>query len=134
MFNLNQKWLASLGCAMLATVSAFAQDSGPLIDLLVKKGIVNDQEAEELRADLVKDFAANSSAGKLNLSSSLTEFRISGDVRVRYEYRQGAHTATSTDNSDRSRFRYRLRPLFTGNLGSQWFYGFRIENGSGSRS
>lgn len=135
MVKLHTKWLALLGGAMLAAATAaFAQDSGPLIDLLVKKGLVSDQEAEELRAELVKDFAANSSAGKLNLSASLTEFRISGDVRVRYEYRQGTNTATAQDSSDRSRWRYRLRPLFTGSLGSQWFYGFRLENSTGSRS
>lgn len=135
MLKLPTQWLALLGGAMLSlATTAFAQDSGPLVDLLVKKGIVSDQEAEELRAELVKDFAANSSAGKLNLSASLSEFRISGDVRVRYEYRQGTNTASPQDSSDRSRWRYRLRPLFTGNLGSQWFYGFRIENGSGSRS
>jgi hypothetical protein len=127
------KWLALLGGAFLLAGSALAQDSGPLIDLLVKKGIVNDQEAEELRADLVKDFASNSPAGKLNLSSSLTEFRISGDIRVRYELRSGQDNTTG-DNVDRARWRYRLRPLFTGNLGSQWFYGFRFENSNGSRS
>ena len=36
-------WLALLGGALLVTVApAFAQDSGPLIDLLVKKGIVTE--------------------------------------------------------------------------------------------
>jgi polyhydroxyalkanoate synthesis regulator phasin len=135
MLKPHYKWLAlAVGTLLAVARPALAQDSGPLVDLLVKKGIVTDQEAEELRAELVKDFAANSSAGKLNLSSSLSEFRISGDVRVRYEYRQGSNTATPTDNSDRSRWRYRLRPLFTGSLGSQWFYGFRIENGTGNRS
>jgi hypothetical protein len=132
MLTLKSKWLSLLGSALLLAGTAFAQDSGPLVDLLLKKGIVTDQEAEELRADLVKDFAANSAAGKLNLSSSLTELRISGDVRVRYEDRSG-ETVTG-DHSDRSRFRYRLRPLITGNLGSQWFFGFRLENSNGSRS
>jgi polyhydroxyalkanoate synthesis regulator phasin len=132
MAKLSCKLLAFAGVLSLGAASLFAQDSGPLIDMLVKKGIVTDQEAEQLRADLVKDFAANSSAGKLNLSSSLTELRIAGDVRVRYEYRQGQ--APNGDNVDRGRFRYRLRPTITGQLGSDWFFGFRLENGSGSRS
>lgn len=122
--------LASLVFAM--AVPAFAQDSGPLIDLLVRKGIVNDQEAEELRAELVKDFAATSPAGKLNLSSGLSELKISGDVRVRYEQRGGENQAG--DNIDRGRWRYRVRPAFTGALGSQWLFGLRLENGGGSRS
>jgi hypothetical protein len=124
--------LALAGILSLGASSLFAQDSGPLIDLLVKKGIVTDQEGEQLRADLIKDFAANSSAGKLNLSSGLTELRIAGDVRVRYEYRQAQ--APNGDNVDRSRFRYRLRPAITGKLGSDWLFGFRLEGGSGSRS
>jgi polyhydroxyalkanoate synthesis regulator phasin len=126
------KWLAFAGILTLGASSLFAQDSGPLIDLLVKKGIVTDQEGEQLRADLIKDFAANSSSGKLNLSSSLTELRISGDVRVRYEYRQGE--SLTGDNVDRSRFRYRLRPTITGKLGSDWLFGFRLENSTNSRS
>lgn len=132
MLKLKSQWFALLAGVIVAGGTAVAQDSGPLIDLLIKKGVVTDQEAEELRAELVKDFAANSAAGKLNLSGSLTELKISGDARVRYEYRQG--TNLTGDNSDRGRFRYRLRPAITGNLGSQWFFGFRIENGSGSRS
>lgn len=132
MLKHTSKCLALLAGVILATGSALAQDSGPLIDLLIKKGVVTDQEAEELRAELVKDFAANTAAGKLNLSGPLTELKISGDVRVRYEYR-GATNLTG-DNSDRSRFRYRLRPAITGNLGSQWSFGFRFENGGGSRS
>lgn len=127
------KWLALLGSALLAIgAPASAQDSGPLLDLLVKKGIINDQEAEELRADLVRDFATSSPAGKLNLSSGLSELKISGDVRVRYEHRAGENAAG--DNIDRGRWRYRLRPSITGNLGSQWFFGMRIENGTSNRS
>ena len=132
MAKLSCKLLAFAGILSLGATSLFAQDSGPLIDLLVKKGIVTDQEGEQLRADLIKDFAANSSAGKLNLSSSLTELRIAGDVRLRYEYRQAQ--APNGDNVDRGRFRYRLRPTITGQLGSDWFFGFRLENGSGARS
>ena len=132
MAKLRTQLFALLGGALFAASSVFAQDSGPLIDLLVKKGIVTDQEGEQLRADLVKDFAANSSAGKLNVSASLSELRISGDVRVRYEYRQGQNP--TGDNVDRNRFRYRLRPTITGQLGSDWFFGFRLENGSGARS
>jgi polyhydroxyalkanoate synthesis regulator phasin len=132
MAKLFSKCLALLCGVALTAGAAFAQDSGPLLDLLVKKGIVTDQEAEQLRAELVKDFAANTSAGKLNLSSSLTELRVSGDVRLRYEYREGETLAG--DNVERGRLRYRLRPTITGQLGSDWFFGFRLENGSGARS
>ena len=130
MLNLKSKLLA-LAAALLCAGTAFAQDSGPLIDILVKKGLINDQEAEDLRAELVKDFATTS-AGKLNLSSSLTEFRIAGDMRVRYESRGG--DLVNGDDQKRDRFRYRFRAALTGKLLNNWGFGARLESGGGSRS
>lgn len=131
MFKLKFKLLTT-AVALFCSSLALAQDSGPLIDILVRKGLLNDQEAEELRAELVKDFAANSAAGKLNLSSSLSEFRISGDMRVRYEGRGGE--LVNGDDLARDRFRYRVRTAITGKLLHNWGFGFRLESGGGSRS
>ncbi|MBC7367920.1 MAG: putative porin [Undibacterium sp.] len=130
-------WLALLGGVCLTAGSALAQDSGPLIDLLVKKGIVNDQEAEDLRVALVKDFAANTSAGKLNLSSSLVEFKLSGDLRMRYESNaQVPELATGAaplvNETSRQRFRFR----FNGDVILQkgWNAGFALETGQSNDS
>jgi len=133
MATTRSKWLALIASAVIGAASAaFAQDSGPLLDLLVKKGVINDQEAENLRAELVKDFAANTSAGKLNLSSTLTELRLSGDVRARFESRSGA--LPSGDHQERDRFRYRFRTSITGKLVNNWSFGTRLETANGSRS
>ena len=132
MTKLPSKWLALLSGVVFTAGAMVAQDNRPLIDLLLKKGIVTDQEAEQLQAELAKNTAANTSASKLDLFSGLTELRISGDLRIRYEYREGQ--SPSGDDVERSRFRYRLRPTITGQLGSDWFFGFRLENGSGNRS
>lgn len=131
MLNLKSKLLTTVAF-LCGAGFALAQDSGPLIDILVKKGIVNDQEAEELRADLVKDFVANTSAGKLNLGSTLTELRIAGDVRIRYEDRVGE--LPSGDHQERDRFRYRFRTALTGKLLNNWAFGVRLETAAGSRS
>lgn len=131
MLNLKSKLLA-LTAALLCAGTAFAQDSGPLIDILVKKGLINDQEAEDLRAELVKDFASNTAAGKLNLSTPLTEFRIAGDVRIRYEGRGGE--LTNGDDLARDRFRYRMRAALTGKLVNNWAFGIRLETATGNRS
>ncbi len=131
MFNLKSKLLAT-AAFFLAAVCALAQDSGPLIDLLIKKGVINDQEGEDLRAELTKDFAANTAAGKLNLSPSLTELRISGDVRARVESRTGQ--LPSGDHLERDRFRYRFRAGLTGRLLNDWSFGFRLETAAGNRS
>jgi len=130
MFKLKLK-LTAVFAALLCAGSALAQDSGPLIDLLIKKGVLNDQEAEDLRAELVKDFAT-SSAGKLNLSSALTELKIAGDARVRFESRGGQ--LPSGDNSERDRFRYRFRAGLSGKVLNNWAWGFRLETATGSRS
>ena len=137
--NLKSKLLALLASAFLATAPALvrAQDSGPLLDLLIKKGIVTDQEAEDLRAELVKDFAANSSAGKLNLSSSLSEFKLSGDLRVRHQIEtQAPAVATGsplvTNERIRERFRFRLNGDFA--LQKGWTTGFALETGQAADS
>jgi hypothetical protein len=127
MANLSTKWLALLGSVFLGAASAaFAQDSGPLIDLLVRKGIINDQEAEDLRTELVKEFTSNSSAGKLNLGSHLTEFKLSGDVRLRHQVETQAPQGSTVSN-ERTRERFRFR--FNGDVLMQkgWGAGFALE-------
>src|SRR4026207_1040186 len=69
-------------------ITARAQDSGALLDLLVKKRIITDQEAEEVRGELSRE-AATTSAGKWKLSAPINEVERYGDMRVRYEQRQG---------------------------------------------
>ena len=120
-----------------ATSTIFAQDSGALIEVLVRKGIITDQEAEEIRADLVRDFSANSSAGKVNLSSAVTEFKLSGDVRLRHQSEtQAPETASGTSvvTNERSRERFRFR--FNGDVLLQkgWGGGFAFETASAADS
>ena len=134
--NLKSK-LFAVAAALLCAGTALAQDSGPLIDLLVKKGIINDQEGEELRADLVKDFAANTAAGKLNLSSSITEFKLSGDVRLRHQYEtQAPAVATGPTQVTNERVRERFRFRFNGDVALQkgWTAGFALETGAAADS
>lgn len=138
MFHLKSK-LSALLAALLCAGTAFAQDSGPLIDLLIKKGVLNDQEAEDLRAELVKDFAANSPAGKLDISSRAIRLTLAGDVRVRYQYdnevaNNFAAAPSTGPNNDRSRYRYRIRFGPTVALNSNWLMGFRLETAAGSTS
>ena len=83
MAKLPSKWLALAGIISLGASSLFSQDSGPLIDLLVKKGMLNSQEAEELRADLLKD----TSAGIISTISggkSTVGLTITGRLQVQY--------------------------------------------------
>ena len=130
MFIPKSKWLALCGAMIALAGSALAQDSGPLIDLLIKKGIVTDQEAEDLRVALVKDFTANTSAGKLNLSTPVVDFKLSGDMRIRYENNgqvpeTAAGAAALTNETSRQRFRFRFNGDVT--LQKGWTTGFAFE-------
>ena len=75
-------------CVALGGTVARAQDAGALLDLMVKKRLITDQEAEEVRSELVKE-SASTAAGKWKLSTPITEIELYGDVRLRYEYRGG---------------------------------------------
>ncbi len=132
------KRLALLGSVAIGlALPARAQDSGPLLDLLVKKGIVNDQEAEDIRAALVKDFAANTSAGKLNLSPALTEFALSGDMRLREQFetqRTIAVPGTASVANERERVRLRFRLNGDLKLQSGWGAGFSLQTAQNADS
>src|SRR6478609_2763426 len=123
-----------------------AQDAGALLDLLVKKKLITDQEAEEVRGELIKE-SAETSAGKWKLSTPITEIELYGDVRLRYNY-DGGETksrgptagpapngiAGADDWQERSRERYRLRLGLRGTLMDDWFFGVRLETNNNPRS
>lgn len=81
MFNLKSK-LLSLAAALLCAGIAFAQDSGPLIEALLRKGILTDQEAEDLRADLAND--ATAKLASTSLTPNLSKMTISGRFQAQF--------------------------------------------------
>jgi hypothetical protein len=125
------KLIAFVLSLALAAGAARAQDSA-LLDLLVKKKVITDQEAEETRSELAKEYASTS-AGKVNLSAPVTQVKLYGDVRARYEYRQG-QSAANLSYANADRFRYRLRIGMDVTVLDDWMLGVRIETGSGARS
>ena len=84
MFSSQLKRLA-LGTALIfgAASPVFAQDSGALLEVLVRKGILTDQEAEDVRADLVRD-AALPPAIATGGSTFTTRLRISGRIQAQF--------------------------------------------------
>src|SRR5437660_12860065 len=122
-----------------------AQDAGALLDLLVKKRLITDQEAEEVRAELTKQ-VSETGGGKWKLSTPLTELELYGDVRLRYAYQCGQTDDNSPlarpangvaghdDWQERDRWRYRLRLGLRGTLADDWFFGIRLETSTNPRS
>jgi hypothetical protein len=121
-------------CALAMAGPARAQENDALLDALVKKGVLSDQEAEDIRASEEKDYSSTA-ASKISLSSSIKSITFYGDLRLRYELRDGvagpgttgASGATSGrgDSEDMNRWRYRLRFGVKGDLYDNFFYGIR---------
>jgi Phosphate-selective porin O and P len=78
------KWLALLSGVTLAASVAVAQDSGALLDALVRKGVLNDQEAEEIRADLTRDNAAAMPKFAAPAGKDTKSIAISGRIQTQY--------------------------------------------------
>lgn len=130
--------------ALLATATPSpAQDAGALVDALVRKGVLTAQEAEEVRAEMAKDFATTS-AGKIQLSNSITEMKLYGDLRLRYQYDNkdaqldpfpiGTDGDRSPSGTQRSRWRFRLRLNADFKLTENFFGGVELQTAIASDS
>ena len=127
--------VAALASLALGTVTVHAEDDDALLNLLVKKRIITEKEATEVRSELAKNAekeAPENLASKIKLSKSVTELELYGDSRVRYEIRSGQTNVPYTlappgDTYQRNRERYRLRIGLRGTLVDDWFFNIRLE-------
>ncbi len=111
---------------LLASAAVQAQDSS-LINLLLKKGIVSDQEAEDLRADLAKETAAAqvTTSGSPNLSKLV----ISGRIQAQYVNLGTDISGTAADPASVNHFFLRrvyvgIKPTFFNNWSAFLNYDF----------
>jgi hypothetical protein len=122
------KCFALLASALIGMASAaFAQDSGPLLDLLVKKGIVNDQEAENLRAELARDSSA-AVVSTISGGKSTVGLSISGRLQVQYADLGGNIDGASTSLVATDHFF--MRRVYLGakaTLGNGWTGNFNYD-------
>jgi hypothetical protein len=116
--------------AALACQPAFGQ-ADALVEMLQKKGLLTQREANEVREQMFTDIREQMPATKMNIGSWLDELKLYGDARVRYESFFG-RTRTATlalaPEVDRNRFRYRLRFGLAAKMGD-WGAGFRLASG-----
>jgi len=129
--------LALLATVFVPNTPAHAQDSA-LLDALVKKGVLSDQEAEDIRATEQKDYNTTA-ASKITMPSSIKNITFYGDLRLRYEQRtgsvangsaEGTTTFAHNESEDLSRWRYRLRFGIKGSLYDNFFFGIRAATNS----
>lgn len=118
MFLLKSKLLATAAALFAASV-AFAQDSKSLIDVLIKKGILNEEEAAKIQKDLSKATAAqevSTSKGKY-----LERLTLSGRFHIQYAGLSTDIAGTSADPAATNHFF--MRRMYLGakaELGQGW--------------
>ena len=127
--------LAAISAAALIVITpVHAQSDSALLDALVKKGVLSNREAQDIQAEDQKAYDTTA-ASKITLASSIKSITFYGDLRLRYEMRDGTTPAgytgnggahlTAGDSEDRNAFRYRLRFGIKGTLYDNFFFGIR---------
>ncbi|HEV2330498.1 MAG TPA: putative porin [Verrucomicrobiae bacterium] len=149
----NARWLAIqvvtifLIAAMSAATRGFCQDStnapaasnapDPLLDLLIQKGILTQQEAERVEAEAQsrrtnETQIPQTQPSKWNISKGIRNIELFGNARLRYEDRYAADPAGNS--IDLRRWRYALQVGLRGDLFDQFYYGVRLDTGTSPRS
>ncbi len=130
--------LIAVLAATFALNSVYANDA--ILDALVKKGVLNQQEANQIREQADRDLAQTTEMyNKVKVSSWVNSLQFFGDGRLRYEWRAGQGNFAGTgkqavDNQDLNRFRYRLRFGVKGEFTDNFSYGLRLETGQKGNS
>jgi hypothetical protein len=116
-----KRMMALAGVLALGLTAAKAQEDGALLSALVKKGVLSDQEAQDIRASEEKDLSTTA-ADKIAVSDYVQKLTFYGDVRYRWEYADEKALATGAGGTvsqangngqgeniiERSRIRVRL--------------------------
>jgi hypothetical protein len=103
-----QRYIAkAMGAALLIAASwrASGQSADAIVNKLVQKGVLTQQEADDLRKEADKDFA-KSFAAHSGMPAWTKNIAFSGDLRLRLD---DTMFEDSLGKPDRLRFRYRLR-------------------------
>jgi hypothetical protein len=121
----------TVAAAALIGAGATAQANDAILDLLVKKGVVTQREANDIReqadADMAKQVEVNN---KTKVAPFLQSMEWAGDMRLRAEYFSFDNAINGPRNTDRMRFRYRLRFGFIAKLQDWASVGVRLASGN----
>lgn len=128
MLSLKTKTLALAAGILLSANCVLAQDSGPLLDALVRKGILTNQEAEDLRAELVRD---NNTIPARAIAGGKSTDRISVGMRMQMQYasldtdvKNAAVGPAATDHAFLRRMYFTLKAGLGGDWGVTMTYDF----------
>ena len=130
--QLTTKAVAAVVAALICA-GATAQANDAILDLLVKKGVISQREANDIReqadADMAKQVEVNN---KTKVAPFLQSMEWAGDLRLRSEYFNfGDGVTNGANNNDRLRFRIRLRVGFIAKLQDWATVGVKLATGAG---
>lgn len=128
MCTLKSTCLALLAGTIFSASAVVAQDSGPLLDALIRKGILTNQEAEDLRADLVRD---NNTIPARAIGGGKSTDRLSVGMRMQIQYasldtdiKNSTVGPVATDHAFLRRMYFTLKAGLGGDWGATMTYDF----------
>src|SRR2546426_4836785 len=120
---------ASIFVGGLLATNTSGQTSDALLNALIKKGLITEQEAKDIKAEASKenqkDFDKTFSA-KTGMANWITNFKLYGDFRGRFEENNAENSLYHT----RDRYRYRLRLGLNATLLDNFDVGLRLASGN----
>jgi hypothetical protein len=123
------------GLLATAAMAAFvvngrAQSVDSLLNKLVDKGVLTQQEANGLRSESTNE-TAKPFAEKIGGAPWVESLKFGGDFRMRYDgvYQDADNTGSGSATENRQRFRYRLRYGVTAGLSDHFETGLRLGSG-----
>jgi len=126
----------ALTIACAARVGLAADNSDPLLDLLIKKGLVTQDEAEKVQAEAdamrSNNLATSLQTSKWKISNGIKDIELFGDLRGRFEDREAKDP--SGGRIDLDRLRYAARIGLRGDTVGDFYYGLRLETAANPRS
>ncbi|MBI5803029.1 MAG: putative porin [Verrucomicrobia bacterium] len=128
MKHTTKKVLAATTAALTAFIcqpAARGQNADALIDKLIEKGILTNKEGQALREEADKDFT-RAYQSKSGLPDWVTNLRIGGDVRLRYDGIYQDPDNGGATSVDRNRLRYRMRVGVTATMMDDMEVGLRF--------
>lgn len=119
------------------TTGLCADPSDPVLNLLLEKGVITEQEMQNARAE-AEAIRTNNVAempqlqSKWKISKAIDSVELFGDLRVRYEQREAKSPAGASIQLDRGRYAVRLG--LRGKALENFYYGLRLDTSSNPRS
>jgi hypothetical protein len=142
--NLNHKLggflVGTAACLALSTPAQAQVSADALLDRLVSKGILTQDEAAQLQKEAATNNPTNNVSApgeglKFKLSKAIKSVELFGDVRMRFEDRSAKLGPEAGGIYDaENRWRYAVRLGIRGDLADDFYYGLRFETSPNPRS